>query len=169
MRRSTDIVKFPDYRLRRVAEAIDCKDPRVREIVEAMVAQVARHGAYGIAAPQLGFPFRVVVIFNPAMERIPPYNPYTIAINPAMRLSGVYDTDTEGCLSIPGVYARVPRPTTTNVCYTSLDGRLVEETHARPSLLYRVWQHEIDHLNGILITDLHPQLSDKELDAMGWH
>lgn len=166
--KSGKLVKFPDYRLRQVCQRVvltGLPDPKLNLLVSNMIAVMFQHGAWGLAAPQVGSNLRVVVI-----------NPYAplrdiagliVALNPTVELSGDYTRDVEGCLSIPNVHENVYRPRIAKVEYMTPRGETVRETC--DGVIARVWQHEIDHLNGVLITDPHPKRTPEELAALGRH
>ena len=113
----------------------------------------ARDGA-GLAAPQIGVPLRLVIFgisSNPRYPEAPPI-PETILINPELTpLGDDLESGWEGCLSVPGLRAEVPR--TRRLRYRALTPagawieREVEGFHAR------VVQHECDHLDGVLFPD----------------
>jgi peptide deformylase len=105
----------------------------------------------GLAAPQIGVSLRVVIFGGDANERYPdaPPVPRTVLVNPELTpLSDEQEEDWEGCLSVPGLRARVPRYR--RLRYRGVDergapiDRTVEGFHAR------VVQHEVDHLDGVL-------------------
>lgn len=101
----------------------------------------AAHGA-GLAAPQIGEQLRVVVI-----DSVHPL----VLINPEILAQHGEQIDTEGCLSIPGLRIKMRRPETVKVSYQTEDGLRHElEVHGMEA---RVVCHEVDHLDGKLITD----------------
>lgn len=146
------------------------------EFLDALVCDLwdtmnAENGA-GLAAPQIGVNLRIVVFGFEYNERYPdaPDVPLTVLINPEiMPLSDDTDEQFEGCLSVPGLRAMVPRYT--RIQYSGYDqsgdyiSRDVEDFHAR------VVQHECDHLDGILypqrITDMQTFGFREELENNG--
>jgi peptide deformylase len=100
----------------------------------------------GLAAPQVGLSWRMFV--TKADDR----RPDLVYVNPAL---GELDLEIavreEGCLSLPGITAEVRRPATATM--TALDLQGSEFTLRDDGLLARVWQHEVDHLDGVLIID----------------
>lgn len=117
----------------------------IKDLGETMLA---REGL-GLAAPQIGHALAIAVIGIPnADNKVTEYFPI---INPRIiRFSG-RELDYEECLSLPGVSLMVPRWTTITVKFQDINGRVQREKLI--GFEARVWQHEIDHLNGILITD----------------
>jgi peptide deformylase len=138
--------KFGDPVLRTTALPVDRFD-------EALAAEIERMGelmhdalGIGLAATQLGVLHRVLVY------RAYSDDPLTALVNPVIEWSGEQlDTLEEGCLSLPGVHIEVERPAQVRVRARSGDGQeLVVEAEG---LEARVIQHEVDHLDGILILD----------------
>ena len=99
-----------------------------------------------MAAPQVGLNCRFI-IGNPTMEP----GKYETLINPVILKRDGKVADQEGCLSVPGVFANVKRAEHVVVRATLLNGKTVEfEAEGLPA---RLWQHEIDHLDGALFVD----------------
>ncbi len=144
---STDIVTYGDPSdpvLRRVAAPVANIDSAVNRIAEAMVAAMLRANGLGLAAPQIGVSKRIIALDIDG--------DFHILINPEIiDLSDDAEEATEGCLSVPGVDAPVPRRAHAAVRGYTLDER--EITIEREGLMARALQHEIDHLNGVLFID----------------
>jgi len=148
-----EIVLEGDPRLRQKAAGIGRIDRRLVELANDMHETMIAAAGVGLAGPQVGIMERIIVVHVPG-EYIGEGEDdivYTL-INPVM----VAHTDdveigTEGCLSIPGIVADVPRFTEIRIQATELDGEtyIIEEY----DWVARVLQHEIDHLDGILYTD----------------
>ena len=122
----------------------------VRDLRDTMAA---RDGA-GLAAPQIGVPLRVVIFgitHNPRYPQAPPI-PETVLVNPEITpLDLELEAGEEGCLSVPGLRAAVPRWRRVRyVAFTPCGEPLVREVEGFHA---RVVQHECDHLAGILFTD----------------
>ena len=148
-----DILKMGDPRLLRVARPVEAfdTDPLHRLVLDLLNTMRAAQGA-GLAAPQIGVDLQVVVFGtdapHPRYPDAPPV-PRTVLCNPVITpLSDEQEDGWEGCLSVPGLRAVVPR--WRRVAYRGFDpwGDLIEREaegfHAR------VVQHECDHLDGIL-------------------
>ena len=147
------ILKMGDPRLARVAQPVTAFDtPELQRLVMDMVDTMAAANGAGLAAPQIGVDLQVVVFGtgapNPRYPDAPPV-PRTVLINPVVTPLGAEEADDwEGCLSVPGLRAIVPRWLC--VRYQGFDtmGRAIDREvqgfHAR------VVQHECDHLQGIL-------------------
>ncbi|WP_439521450.1 peptide deformylase [Marivita sp.] len=142
------IVTWPDPRLSQVCEPV--RDPAtLTDLVQDMFDTMYNAPGRGLAAPQVGVMQRVFVM-DPTWKD-GDRTPY-VCINPEIVISG--DTvakNTEACLSIPGVSADVIRPTEITLAYTDLDGTR-QETWLT-GFAATCAQHELDHLNGIVIFD----------------
>ena len=146
------IVLSPDPRLRQECAVIEEITPAIEALAEKMKKMMFDNGGCGLAAPQIGEPWQVVLFGSgkanpryPDAEPVPP----TVLINPTVTPMGAtMDDDWEGCLSIPGLRGVVPRYA--EVRYQGFDAqgqpidRTVSGFHAR------VVQHECDHLWGML-------------------
>jgi peptide deformylase len=139
------------------------------ELISIMKLTLKGRGV-GLAAPQIGVGLRVFVMEDPqerieadrdAREKERTAIPLEVIINPAWRASGEeMKTFMEGCLSIPGLLASVPRHRIIEAEWTAIDGSLRKETlRGWPA---RIFQHESDHLDGRLYLDYledHPSVS----------
>lgn len=124
--------------------------PEVQELIDDMIATCEHAGGLGLAAPQVGQSVSLFV-FKPAENRGEASGvALKAAINPRLVEQGGEDTDWEGCLSIPGYRGLVTRPARIGVEYLGRDARPVRESLA--NLAARVFQHEHDHLHGVLYT-----------------
>ena len=144
MTMNLSIRNYPDPVLRRPAAAVDAVDDPVRELGDAMVAALVKRVGAGLAAPQVGVSKRVIVV---DVE-----DDFHVLANPVIvATSDETEIAEEGCLSIPGVEAEVERPYRAVVDGLTMDG---EPTRIEAEgLLARVFQHEVDHLNGVLFID----------------
>jgi peptide deformylase len=137
---------YGDPVLRNEARAVERFDAALREEVERMGALMADALGIGLAAPQLGVPHRVLVY------RVEHDSPINALVNPQIEWSSE-DAEVleEGCLSLPSVHVDVERPVHVRVAARDeLGEELVVEASG---LEARVIQHEIDHLDGVLILD----------------
>ncbi|MCD2453076.1 peptide deformylase [Methylicorpusculum oleiharenae] len=141
--------------LREIAAPVDnVADPKVKKIMEEMLCTLASTQGVGLAAPQIGEPVRVVVIASRPTPRYPnaPDMEPTIMINPEITdFSDEMEKGWEGCLSIPGIRAQVPRHLSLTVRYLDNQGglKIMNLDH----FVARVFQHEYDHLNGTVYLD----------------
>jgi peptide deformylase len=135
--------------LRQSAKRISKVDESVRDLARDMLRSMYSSSGIGLAAPQVGIQKQLLVIdLDPENTATPPM----VLINPEIRSFGsAIDTYEEGCLSIPGVYLNVVRPSVVEVTYRDELGR--PQRIKADGLLSRCIQHEMDHLNGVLFVD----------------
>jgi len=137
--------KYGDPLLRRRAAEIAEVTPELRQTITDMIETMYDEVGIGLAAPQVGISVRLLVIGHDE-GREP-----RVLINPVIVARGGEVTAEEGCLSIPGIFAPVTRSEWVEVEATDPDGRPVKMRGR--GLLARVFQHEIDHLDGVLFID----------------
>jgi peptide deformylase len=143
------IVNYPHPALRVKCKPVASIDKDVRLAAGAMLDLMYAREGLGLAAPQVTLDCRMIVLnFEGEAER---KDAEVVAINPVILESKGVEKDREGCLSFPGLYQDIRRAKTVKVQYYDLDGRLNEMTCSE--LAARIWQHEIDHLNGVLFID----------------
>lgn len=143
------IVKYPHPALRAVAQPVTAIDKDVQLAAGRMLELMYKHEGLGLAAPQVDFGYQLLVMnFEADPEK---KETEFVAINPVIVESKGVVNDREGCLSFPDLYQNVRRARTVKVRAYNLKGELVEMTCS--DLPARVWQHEIDHLNGVLFID----------------
>jgi len=136
---------FGDPVLRSPAEPVAVIDDGVRKLVEDMIETMYAAPGVGLAAPQVGVSRRVAVF--DAHDGLG----VRVLINPVVvETSGEWVFD-EGCLSVPGYFWPITRPAFARARGLDLDGNPVE--YAGEELLGRVLQHEIDHLDGMLLVE----------------
>ncbi len=138
----------PDEILRKPAEEIKFPlSPNMPRLMRDMFDTVQAAKGVGLAAPQIGKSIRLIVINLEHLD-IPIFG----LINPKIKNFGGKKLEMEeGCLSIPGVYGMVKRPDQIEFIYQDLEGK--KHSAEASGLMSRVIQHEIDHINGILILD----------------
>lgn len=152
---------FPDPILRRRADPVPDIDDTVRAVAQRMIDLMVEAEGIGLAAPQIGLALRLFVAHVPPLledGRAPGDEPETcqtepeVFLNPSLRdFGGELIPFEEGCLSLPEIRGEVRRPDEVTLDATTLDGHPV--TRRASSLLARCWQHEVDHLDGVLIID----------------
>jgi len=136
---------YPDEILRTRCKPVEMSD-RIATLIDDMLYTMYEAPGIGLAAPQVGEDIRVLVA-DVSEDRSQPI----ALVNPEIVDSaGVIDYE-EGCLSLPGVYARVRRPDRVKIRALDRDGHPVEIE--AEGLLAVCLQHEIDHLNGVLFID----------------
>ncbi|NOX36960.1 MAG: peptide deformylase [Calditrichaeota bacterium] len=142
------IVKLGHPALRKRAEAIRQITPELKQLVANMIDTMRVNEGIGLAANQVNVLQRVFVIDLSLVDENQDARAY---INPRILSREGREVMEEGCLSIPEVRADVERAATIRVEYQTLDGKTVQET--LEGLVARVFQHELDHLNGVLFID----------------
>jgi peptide deformylase len=139
------IVKFPDPILQRRTESVTGFDDDLRRLVDDMFESMyAAHGI-GLAAPQIGIPKRLTVI-DLSFQKNP--EDKIALINPEVVTKEGKTYEEEGCLSLPDIREKVARAAKVKIRAQDLEGHWFERD--ADDLLARAFQHEIDHLDGIL-------------------
>jgi peptide deformylase len=143
------IISLPDKRLRKVSKPVEKISAEVKKLVADMFETMYDAPGVGLAAIQVGVPQRVVTI--DATRGDDEKKPMAI-INPELLwTSDEMGAMEEGCLSIPEFTDEVERPTRIKARFMNLEGQTVEVE--AEGLFARVFQHELDHLNGVLFID----------------
>ena len=150
------ILRFPDERLRTVAKPVTVFDAALRQLVADMAETMYEAPGIGLAATQVNVHQRVIVIDVSEDQK-----GLQAFINPVIESVSGMQTYEEGCLSVPGVYDKVDRPSDVRVRYQDLDGK--EHVLETSELLAICIQHEIDHLNGKVFVDHLSQLKQTRI------
>ena len=141
--------------LRQKAKKVKSFGPSLEALVTEMLDAMHAADGLGLAAPQIGVPLRLIVIEMPAEldEEGNETHPGELYVycNPEILEASGEEEDQEGCLSVPGYVGQVKRATRVTVKGEDAKGRKIR-TKAK-GLLARAFQHEIDHINGILFID----------------
>ncbi len=147
-----EIITVGDPRLRKRSRPVEKVTPEIRELIRDMIETMDAANGVGLAAVQVGELVRVIVIETPEEDGDPTSGKLYVVINPEIAKTGKEtEVGTEGCLSVPGYAGEVERAT--EVVVRGLD-RHGKPFRFRPrGYLARVFQHEIDHCNGVLYTD----------------
>jgi peptide deformylase len=177
---SLSILHYPARVLRRKAEPVAEITTELRAVAARMIDLMRDAEGVGLAGPQVGVPWRIFVAHVPPLEgRSPEASPPTATAAPVVYINptitdpaGGLEPFEEGCLSLPDIRGEVLRPPIVTIRATGLDGQPIVQTAG--GLLARCWQHEVDHLDGVLIIDKMTQMSRlknrlaiKDLEAMG--
>jgi peptide deformylase len=146
------IVVMPDPLLTRIARPCSWLDDRTLAVASDLVATMRSHaGCVGLAAPQIGELLRVIVVDVTAHPRAVMAHGELILLNPEVVMSTGTQMGREGCLSLPGLTANVRRAARVVITGLSTEGEeILLDTQGFEA---RVLQHELDHLDGILIHD----------------
>lgn len=150
---SFEIRTYGDEALRRKAVPVKDVDEDIRRLAREMLETMYASDGVGLAAEQVGRSEAVCVIDIPKRAGQDEGNPEMplVLINPVITDESGEQTGQEGCLSFPGVSVNIKRAMRVTVSFTGEDGnqRSVEAN----GLLARAIQHEVDHLNGVLLVD----------------
>jgi len=148
------IVNYPHPSLRYPAVPVTKIDARLKQFAREMRDLMFEHRGLGLAAPQVGIPFQLLVLnLSGDLEKKADDSALleTVFINPVILDRKGNIDDEEGCLSFPGLYQKVRRAKNVVVQAYNLNGEALEITASE--LPSRAWQHEIDHLHGVLYID----------------
>jgi peptide deformylase len=143
-----EIRKYPDPVLRKKAAPVKIVSEDLRRLVDDMVETMYAEPGVGLAAPQIGVSLRLLVTDITVGEKP---DSLIVLVNPKIVSASGRAIEEEGCLSIPGIRAEIPRAESVEIRGWDLDQREVS-VKAR-GYLARAFQHEMDHLDGILIWD----------------
>ena len=143
-----EILKYPHPLLKKRSREVDQIDGELKGLIQDMTETMYDAGGIGLAAPQVGISSRVIVI---DASPIDPQQPLFVMINPEIFLEGGDIDHEEGCLSVPDCLEKVKRREKVQVRGISPEGKKVKI--AGEGILAFALQHEIDHLNGVLILD----------------
>ncbi|MFB5266338.1 peptide deformylase [Paenibacillus enshidis] len=153
------IVKEPDEVLHKVAKEVTKITPNVQKLLDDMADTMYDAEGVGLAAPQVGILKRLIVVDAGDEHGL------IKMINPEIVAKEGEQFGPEGCLSIPGLNGDVRRAEKVTVKGLDREGKLLTVTAT--GLLSRAFQHEIDHLNGVLFTDIAEKVYDATADEAG--
>jgi peptide deformylase len=141
---------YPASILKERAQEVDPTDESVQAVARRMISLMFEHHGVGLAAPQVGLSWRLFVTRHP---KDPDNEESGVAwINPVLEvLDGTIDTDEEGCLSIPDVRGNIKRPLGIRISGNDANG--LPTSQESDEFIARIWQHENDHIDGVLIID----------------
>lgn len=147
---SLPILVFGNQLLRKRAKPVSQISPALNRLADDMLESMYESNGVGLAAPQVGELVRLIVVDNAVGEE-KKKRPYVL-FNPVILASHGQMVAEEGCLSVPDVWADVARPEIITVQGLDREGRMLELKDISGSLA-RCFQHEIDHLEGVLFVD----------------
>ncbi len=142
------ILAYPDPELKKKSLPVTIINDKTRELVRDMAETMYAAPGVGLAAPQIGVHQRIAVLDVSAKDDAPEL---IVAINPVIVHADGESYEEEGCLSVPKYAANVRRHARVVVKALNLDGE--EVSYKADGLLAIAFQHEIDHLDGILFID----------------
>jgi peptide deformylase len=140
------IIYWPDPRLLKRSKPVDVFDDSLRQLTQRMLVLMRESKGVGLAAPQVGFNLRMFVMNHtgqPEDDRV--------YVNPVLSDQSGEEEAEEGCLSLPGIHIDVLRSKAIRMTAQDVEGRPIDQQDA--DYLARIWQHETDHLDGILLTE----------------
>ncbi|HEX4054550.1 MAG TPA: peptide deformylase [Tepidisphaeraceae bacterium] len=140
------IISYPDPRLRRVSVPVKKFDEDLGALARRMFELMREAKGVGLAAAQVGKNIRLFISNHtqkPEDDRV--------YVNPVLFDADGEETAQEGCLSIPNINVEVVRPKSVRMQAKDLSGNPIEQSEI--GYVARIWQHELDHLNGILLID----------------
>lgn len=148
-----EIVTVPDEVLRRKARKVTVFDANLQKLIDDMVETMREAPGVGLAAPQVGISERLIVVeyAQDDEEENAPKKLFVVANPEIVKASPETEKGIEGCLSIPGLVGEVERPLQVVIRGQNRRGQPVRIK--AKGWLARIFQHEIDHLEGILFTD----------------
>ena len=150
---SREIVTLPDPILRRKARTVSRFEPELQTLIDDMIETLREAPGVGLAAPQVGVSDRLIVVEYPEddkQEDSP--KKLVVVVNPEItETSAETEMGIEGCLSIPGLQGEVERSLAVTVKGQTRHGQKVKIK--AKGWLARIFQHEIDHLRGVVFTD----------------
>jgi len=140
------IIFWPDPRLRQISRPVKVFDQQLRDLSARMFELMRENKGVGLAAPQIGHNIRLFVMNatgEPGADKV--------YVNPTLLDPDGEEEAEEGCLSLPDIRIDVLRNRTMRIAAFDLEGKPFEQTET--GFPARVWQHEFDHLNGVMLVD----------------
>ena len=150
-----EVIQLGNPVLRRKSQFVEnIPDERLQKLIDDLIATVAVANGVGIAAPQVAESYRLFIVASRPNSRYPnaPEMEPTAMINPQIIAhSTEVEKGWEGCLSVPGIRGLVPRYQAIEIAYTDRNGNLQKQQLT--DFVARIFQHEYDHLDGIVFVD----------------
>jgi peptide deformylase len=151
-----EIIQLGNPTLRQLAQPVgNPHEPALQHLIDELIETLTKSAGVGIAAPQVGIPLQLMIVAShptprypnaPEMWPLPLLNPQIVAH------SAKVEKGWEGCLSVPGIRGLVPRYLTITVDYLDRYGN--PQTQTFHDFVARIFQHEYDHLQGVVFIDL---------------
>jgi peptide deformylase len=140
------IILWPDPRLKKQSQPVVEFDGRLAALADRMFELMRAAKGVGLAAPQVGQSVRMFIM-NPTGDP----KDDLVYVNPELTDASGSDEAEEGCLSLPGINVNIVRDKDVRMRAKDLQGNPIEQIAS--GYVARIWQHEFDHLNGIMLTD----------------
>jgi peptide deformylase len=147
------ILRYPNPLLAQKAAPVERVEPETRAIVQRMMATMLMAPGFGLAAPQIGVMRRILTVDPGRIGNKRELSPLAL-LNPSIAGAWENKTEEEGCLSLPGTYAPLARPSRIRIEYMDLEWE--PQTLDADGYLARCILHEMDHLDGILFWERLP-------------
>ena len=149
------VSQLGDPALRQIAQPIyNLQEEWVQTLIDRLMETLVQSNGVGIAAPQVAAAYRLLIVAsrpNPRYPNAPEMEP-TVMVNPRLvSHSSEVVKDWEGCLSVPGIRGLVPRYRAIEIEYTDRQGKLQRQQLSE--FVARIFQHEFDHLSGMVFLD----------------
>lgn len=146
------VITYPNAILKKVALVCNAIDSEVLDVAQDLFETMRSHDrCVGLAAPQIGISLRIIAVDVTDHPKATRQHGPLVIINPSISASDGWEIGREGCLSLPDITANVGRAVRIFISGIAIDGREVSaETSGFEA---RALQHEIDHLDGLLILD----------------
>ena len=147
-----EVITYPNKLLRLKSKDVEQFDNKLHTLLDDMYETMMAQSGVGLAAIQVAIPLNVLIINLPNEDDIQDKNDLIEAINPVITHKDGTQIFTEGCLSVPGVYAKIKRIKQIELRAINImtGKKIIFDAMGFPA---RVIQHECDHLNGVLFTD----------------
>ncbi len=166
----TNIIQLGNPKLRQIAQSIvDIQDESVQQLIDTLMLKVVDANGVGIAAPQIAQSWRLFIVASRPNLRYPdaPNMEPTAMINPKIVTHSQETVKAwEGCLSVPGIRGLVPRYQHIEVEYTDRKGK--KQCCELSGFVARIFQHELDHLDGIVFVDRLETTNDLVTEQEYW-
>ena len=150
------ILQYPDERLHRVAQPVKAVDIKINQLIKDMADTMYAAPGIGLAATQVDVLLRIVVIDNSAS-----HDQLRVFINPEIIAHSGVSAFEEGCLSVPGIYEKVPRAD--RITVRALDAQGQSFDLKAEGLLAVCIQHEMDHLEGKVFVEYLSRLKQQRI------
>lgn len=146
MHEDLTVILWPDPRLKKLSKPVEAFDENLRALAGRMLELMRQHKGVGLAAPQVGINLRLFVMNatgQPQDDRV--------YVNPVLSDAAGEEEGDEGCLSLPDIHTKIWRAKDVRMSAQDLAGNPIHEVAS--GYVPRIWQHETDHLDGILLLD----------------
>ena len=161
------VIKMPDPMLRRISHKVTIFNNDLQILVDEMIETMRQEPGVGLAAPQVNISSQLIVVEYPLDDQVEDAKPELfVVVNPGLtKTTDEIIIGNEGCLSVPDLVGEVERYTSVTV--NGLDRHGKKQKIYATGWLARIFQHEIDHLNGIMFVDRAKKIWKPEVEDEG--